>query len=162
MKLMNSYKKSTIIVLFATALVTGFMSVAFMQSATAFPFDLSELTGLGGTGGLDFLKGPKGDKGDTGPQGPPGPEGPQGPKGDKGDTGEQGLPGEKGDKGDTGPPRTQSVIERVGESVTISQGNTGSADAKCNPGEKATGGGYTWKFRTPGDDNIVSTSLSTS
>ena len=44
--------------------------------------------------------------------------------------------------------------------MTILPDDTGSADTKCNPGEKATGGGYAWKNRSPGDENTVSTSVS--
>jgi hypothetical protein len=114
MKLMNSNRKSSIIILFTIALLTGFISIAFKQSVFAFSIDFSGLPGFGGNGGLDFLKGPKDDKGDTGPQGPPGIQGEQGPKGD---TGSQGLTGSKGDKGDTGAQGEQGPKGDTGEGI---------------------------------------------
>jgi hypothetical protein len=99
MNLMNSNRKSSITILFTIALLTGFISIAFKQSALAFSIDFSGLPGFGGNGGLDLLKGPKGD---TGPPGPPGPAGAKGDKGDTGAQGPPGPPGPKGDKGDTG------------------------------------------------------------
>src|SRR6476661_2144 len=80
MKLMNSYSKFTISILFVVALSTGFLSIAYVQRAHAFSIDFSGLPGIGDNQGLNFF-GIKGDKGDTGAQGE------QGPKGDKGDTG---------------------------------------------------------------------------
>jgi Collagen triple helix repeat (20 copies) len=107
MNLMNSNRKSSITILFTIALLTGFISIAFKQSALAFSIEFSGLPGFGGNGGLDFLKGPKGDKGDTGSQGEQGPKGDtgsQGLAGPKGDTRSQGLLGEQGPKGAKGDP----------------------------------------------------------
>src|SRR3954451_16221333 len=102
---MNSYGKFTISILFTVVLSTGFLSIANVQRAHAFPIDFGDLPGFGDDQGLDFFqdhKGDKGDtratghqvldilkdlkdgKGDTGAQGPAGPQGEQGPKGDKG------------------------------------------------------------------------------
>jgi hypothetical protein len=69
---MNSARKTSITILFTIALLTGFISVAFKQSALAFSIGFGGLPGFSGNQGLDLLKGPKGDKGDTGAQGPPG------------------------------------------------------------------------------------------
>jgi hypothetical protein len=122
MKLMNSNRKSSITILFTIALLTGFISVAFKQSALAFSIDFNGLPGFGGNGGLDFLKGPKGDKGDTGATGA---QGEQGPKGDTGAQGLAGAKGDKGDKGDTGAQGEQGI-----------QGDTGATGAKGDKGDK--------------------------
>jgi hypothetical protein len=84
---MNSYSKLLVSILFTIALSTGFLSIAYVQRAHAFPIDFSDLPGFGDNQGLNFLQGPKGDKGDTGPQGPPGSQGPQGERGEKGQKG---------------------------------------------------------------------------
>jgi hypothetical protein len=63
---------------------------------------------------------------------------PQGPKGDAGPQGAQGAqgpPGPKGDKGDPGPP---PII-----TVRSSDVETGIAEASCQLGEAALGGGGT-------------------
>ncbi len=107
---MNLNGKSSITVILAIALLTGFLSIAYIQKVQAqVPgLDLSWIPGITGNPALNFLKGPKGDKGDVGPQGPQGkdgaqgPQGEQGPKGDKGNTGVQGEQGPKGDTGATG------------------------------------------------------------
>jgi Collagen triple helix repeat (20 copies) len=132
MKLMNSYKKSTITVLFATALLTGFMSVALKQSALAFSIDLSGLPGFSDNGALDFLKGPKGDKGDPGPQGPAGPQGIQGDKGDKGDTGATGPQGIQGLPGNDCPhTSTLHTTSILGQSLSVKPDN--GAGVVCTP-----------------------------
>jgi hypothetical protein len=130
MRLMNSNRKSSITILFTIALLTGFISIAFKQSALAFSIDFSGLPGFSGNQGLDLLKGPKGDKGDTGAQGPPGPPG---PKGDTGATGAQGPPGPKGDKGDTGaqgPPG--QGIEPAHIIVIVNVDNTRGGDKQAS------------------------------
>jgi hypothetical protein len=66
MKLKNSYSKLSISILFTIALLTGFLSIVYVQRAHAFSIDFSELPGFGDNKGLNFLQGPKGDKGDTG------------------------------------------------------------------------------------------------
>src|SRR3954453_18465667 len=103
MKLMNSYSKFSISILFTIALSTGFLSIAYVQRAHAFSIDFSGLPGFGDNSqGFNFLQGLKGEKGDPGQQGRQGPQGEKGEKGDKGDTGLQGERGEKGEKGDKG------------------------------------------------------------
>jgi hypothetical protein len=66
---MNSYSKLSISILFTVALLTGFLSIAYVQWAHAFSIDFSGLLGFGDNQGP---QGDKGDKGDTSPQGPPG------------------------------------------------------------------------------------------
>ncbi len=91
MKLMNNNSKSSIMILFTIALLTGFTSSVHIRFVHAFSIDFSGIPGLDGNSGLGFLKGPKGDKGDPGPPGPPGP---QGPKCNTGATGPPGPPGQ--------------------------------------------------------------------
>jgi hypothetical protein len=105
-------------------------------------------------------QGPKGDRGDQGPQGEPGApgkdgaEGPQGDQGPKGDPGEPGAPGKdgaEGPKGDTGPPGADgrdagatNVTIRKGprvESPNLLSNPLVTAIVRCEPGERATGGG---------------------
>ena len=62
---MNPYSKSSLSILFTIALLTGFLSIACIQSANAFSIDFSGLPGFGDSQGLNFFKGQKGDKGDT-------------------------------------------------------------------------------------------------
>lgn len=98
-----------------------------------------------GDAGPQGIQGPKGDTGATGPQGIPGDQGPQGdkgdtgpqgPKGDIGATGPQGIQGPKGDTGDTGPagPAASFYSRFV-------QANSVMATARCDAGDRATGGG---------------------
>jgi hypothetical protein len=63
------------------------------------------------------------------------PAGPQGPQGPKGDPGEKGAKGEKGDAGAT------NLTRRAGTQVTVNAGSAAAANADCEPGERATGGG---------------------
>jgi len=130
-EIMNSYRKSSITILFTVALLTGLVSVLFKQSALAFSIDFSGLPGFGDKQGLNFFN-IKGDKGDTGPQGPAGPQGERGEKGDKGDTGLQGPPGEKGDKGDKG--------EKGDKGDTGAQGPAGAAGSKGDAGAAGAAG----------------------
>ena len=88
-EIMNSYRKSSITILFTIALLTGFLSIAWIQRAHVFSIDFSGLPGFGDNQGLNFF-GIKGDKGDTGLQGPHGEKEDKGDKGDKGDIGAQG------------------------------------------------------------------------
>lgn len=53
---MNYNRKSSITILFTIALLTGFISVAFKQSALAFSIDFSGLPGFGGNGGQFFKR----------------------------------------------------------------------------------------------------------
>jgi hypothetical protein len=62
---MNSYSKLSVSILFAVALSTGFISIAYIQRAHAFSIDFSWLPGFGDNQGLNFF-GRKGEKGDTG------------------------------------------------------------------------------------------------
>lgn len=97
-----------------------------------------------GPAGPSGPKGETGEKGDTGATGPAGPAGPQGPKGDRGDTGAtgptgpQGPKGDKGDPGEPGPAGSDATVSFYGRSG----GGAGDrAEAFCNPGDVATGGG---------------------
>jgi hypothetical protein len=65
-------------------------------------------------------KGPKGDPGPQGPQGEPGAPGPQGPKGDPG----------------LGTVQVRQV------QATVPAGELEGVDVDCQPGERATGGGF--------------------
>ena len=65
-----------------------------------------------------------------------GAQGPQGPKGDAGATGATGAKGDKGAEGATNVTIRQASITNGGSGSVY----TGGAD--CQPGEKATGGGY--------------------
>jgi hypothetical protein len=127
MKLMNSYSKLSVSILFTVALSTGFLSIAYVQRAHAFSIDFSGLPGFGDDQGLNFFQGPKGDKGDTGPQGA------QGPKGDKGDTGEQG---------------TSKDLETITVSKTTqyqpdpNHSIRGDISVTCPEDTKVSGGGY--------------------
>jgi hypothetical protein len=56
MKLMNSNIKTSIIILFATALLTGFTSTANIHSIHALPVDLSGISSVFGNSGLFNLK----------------------------------------------------------------------------------------------------------
>jgi hypothetical protein len=64
MKSMNSFKKSSIILLFAIALLTGFMSVVYKQTANAFSIDLGQIPGMDRLQGLDPTKADKSDTAD--------------------------------------------------------------------------------------------------
>jgi hypothetical protein len=60
------------------------------------------------------------------------PAGPQGPKGD---------PGIQGPKGDKGDPGVQHLTVRQSAPITAPSNSIASADAQCQAGELATGGG---------------------
>ena len=74
---MSLNDKSSITVILTFTLLTGFLSIAYIQRAHAFSIDFSGLPGFGDSQGLNFFKGPKGDigpaglKGDTGATGAP-------------------------------------------------------------------------------------------
>jgi Collagen triple helix repeat (20 copies) len=73
------------------------------------------------------------------PRGPQGPAGPAGPAGARGATGERGPAGPPGAAGPVGPRGPAGATN-----VTLRSGNgTGQAQADCQPGERATGGGGT-------------------
>jgi hypothetical protein len=71
----------------------------------------------------------------AGPQGPQGPQGPTGPRGPEGLHGVEGPRGPVGPRGPEGPAGATNVTMRTG-----AQG-VGGAQAMCNPGEVAVGGG---------------------
>ena len=75
------------------------------------------------------VAGPKGDKGDTGSQGPAGPKGDQ---------------GAKGDSGTNGTNAATTAVYRRGTPVSVAHGDTDTATATCNQGEKMIGGGGGW------------------
>jgi hypothetical protein len=75
------------------------------------------------------LKQLKGRAGSTGPSGPPGPKG------------ANGAPGANGEKGQPGTNGATNVVVRLSAETTTLTGNNGSAQASCNSGERATGGG---------------------
>jgi hypothetical protein len=123
--------------------VTGFADQSTTNTTT---------TANAATSGPAAPVGAKGDPGPAGAKGDPGLPGPAGAKGDKGDPGSpgaQGVPGVKGETGAQGPtgpagsPRSLAVTQRSGDSVSISSGSSGNAVAKCDAGERSTGGGYT-------------------
>jgi hypothetical protein len=90
-------------------------------------------TGPKGVTGPKGAKGPTGAKGANGPAGPKGPTGPAGPKGATGPAG--------GPPGPTGPPGTfGSVVVRFVDQSSSANTN-GNAQANCDSGERATGGG---------------------
>ncbi|MBB2912383.1 hypothetical protein FHS43_003666 [Streptosporangium becharense] len=109
-------------------------------------------TGPQGKQGPAGPQGPKGEtgaqgpQGETGPQGKQGPAGPQGPKGDKGDKGETGPRGTTGPAGPQGPkgePGTGAKLSTYINKDGFHFGDgDGTASAKCNTGDIATGGGY--------------------
>ena len=80
--------------------------------------------------------------GRAGPQGPPGAQGVAGPQGSKGDTGTQGATGDTGPQGEPGTPTR--VIYRAAKSGPVDPNATGSAHARCRPGERVIGGGGGW------------------
>ena len=56
----------------------------------------------------------------------------------------QGPQGLQGAKGDRGEPGATSVVRRSATAPLVANGNIGTVRASCNPGERATGGG--WAF----------------
>lgn len=64
--------------------------------------------------------------------------GPQGAKGATGNTGPAGTPGTAGAPG---APGATNVVVRTA-STDVNNNTTGILNADCNPGEKATGGGF--------------------
>jgi hypothetical protein len=60
-----------------------------------------------------------------------------------------------GDKGGHGSSTTLEVTKRAGAPVLVLPGETDTATASCNSGEKLTGGGYDLEFKEPGDDQII-------
>ena len=97
---MNSFKKSSIILLFAIALLTGFMSVVYKQTANAFSIDLGQIPGMDRLRGLDLSKANTADNGL---------QGSDPTKADKSDT------ADKSDKSDTGLNNEHASPEQVEE-----------------------------------------------
>jgi hypothetical protein len=95
------------------------------------PKVLKKLTGKPGKNGAAGANGANGAAGATGPQGPKGAEGPKGSEGPKGDEGKEGAKGTNG---------ATNVVVHVAETKTSTHGD-GFAQANCNAGERATGGG---------------------
>jgi hypothetical protein len=91
----------------------------------------------------DFKAGqlPRGPRGMRGSQGPAGPTGPAGAAGARGPAG---PPGPAGPTGDEGPPGEDGfAYTAVSEDMLFSNlGETVSKTVDCEPGEMATGGGY--------------------
>jgi hypothetical protein len=97
-------------------------------------------TGPEGPAGPAGPDGPEGREGPTGPAGPAGPAGPQGeagPEGPEGPQGPQGATGATGAAGDTGVLR----FYRAQASTTADDGGA-TAQARCDIGDAATGGGF--------------------
>jgi hypothetical protein len=79
-------------------------------------------------------------KGKTGPPGPKGEKGAAGANGVSGAKGERGQTGARGEKGAAGANGATKVVVRYVEATTLNTGD-GHAQANCEAGERATGGG---------------------
>jgi hypothetical protein len=77
--------------------------------------------------------------------------GPRGLRGLTGATGATGPKGDKGDKGDTGASGATNVVVRTGAVTVLPENSNTTATASCQPGERATGGGW---FMPPGTSSI--------
>jgi hypothetical protein len=91
-------------------------------------------------GGLGSGDGPSGKaaakkKAKPGPPGPAGPQGAQGPQGPQGPAGANGTNGTNGTNGATNVTTRSTPL-------TVNAQTQNSATAQCNPGERATGGGW--------------------
>ena len=105
--------------------------------------------------------GPRGPAGPQGPRGPAGPQGPQGPAGQRGPRGAEGPAGPQGPQGPAGPQGARGPSGAQGEPgviggyvrssivLNIPAGSDGSVFAACDPGDLATGGGFS-TFGEPG------------
>lgn len=58
-----------------------------------------------------------------------------------GSNGSNGATGQQGPQGPQGPAGATNVVMRQGPSVTVTHGSFGKAEAACQSGERATGGG---------------------
>lgn len=159
MKLMNSYSKLTISILFTVAVLTGFLSGVYVQRAHAFSIDFSGLPGFGDSQGLNFFKGKKGDTGAQGLQGEKGEKGDTGRQGEQGPPGEKGEKGDKEEKGDTGATGTSKELEITTVSKTIQyqydpeiNNNKVDISVTCPEDTKVSGGGYEKTRNTDGFD----------
>ena len=84
-----------------------------------------------------------------GPQGIPGLQGLEGPGGPQGPPGEQGPPGMEG------PPGVLSMYHRFANTDILESGEFGFAQAVCDPGDIATGGGFSQIFGLAGEMLVV-------
>ena len=91
--------KSSVIVLFSVALLTGFISVTYTQPL------LAQSPGRSGDGGDNGPGGPQGEQGSGGHNGRGGDRGDNGPGGPQGEQGSGGHNGRDGDRGDRGGDR---------------------------------------------------------
>jgi hypothetical protein len=109
--------------------------------------------GLPGAQGEQGLQGLQGDPGPAGPQGEQGLQGIQGPQGEQGLQGPAGPQGEQGLQGPTGPSGVVAAYDiRVAGSVA--PGQAADLVARCNEGDIASGGGYTF---TPENLDVAAT-----
>jgi hypothetical protein len=83
------------------------------------------------------IQGPVGPQGEQGPQGEPGVPGKPGATGEPGLPGDPGDPGEPGPAGPAGPPGPGAPTTYYTRSLSLDN----SAQANCDPGDVATGGG---------------------
>jgi hypothetical protein len=98
-------------------------------------------TGPTGPAGGGTGAGPTGPTGPTGTAGSSGGPGPTGPTGAQGSAGSVGPTGAQGNIGPTGPAGSSSLsVKRFGP-ARVGAGQLESI-AECNPGEHATGGGF--------------------
>jgi hypothetical protein len=65
----------------------------------------------------------------------------KGPRGPRGPRGFPGRAGAKGARGPAGANGATNVVMRQGAAVVVSAGSFAKAEASCNAGERATGGG---------------------
>jgi hypothetical protein len=68
-------------------------------------------------------------------------QGPPGPQGEQGDQGPPGPKGDKGDKGDQGAPGVLGFYTRS-NTIFVDPSETGVVEVACDPGDVATGGGF--------------------
>ncbi|MEU8251441.1 hypothetical protein [Nonomuraea sp. NPDC048916] len=104
--------------------------------------------GRQGIPGKQGVQGPKGETGPAGPQGPKGADGQDGKNGTDGKDGKDGKPGAQGPKGDTGPQGPKGdwggAIRVNSYTRSANLNSVGSATAKCNTGDVASGGGFSF------------------
>jgi hypothetical protein len=115
--------KSSLVVLFSVALLTGFISVANTKPIFASPLggiDLGDLTGQPWSGGGNGPAGTPGEPwsgGDDGPDRDRGDRGDDGPDRDRGDEGDNGPDSDRGDEGDNGPDSDRDNSGTTGEPI---------------------------------------------
>jgi hypothetical protein len=104
---------------------------------------------------LKKLKGKTGKTGATGATGVTGATGPQGSAGKEGPAGKEGLQGKEGTSGKNGA--TNVVTRFTDTAITTATAIYG--EAKCNPGEKITGGGFGITGEAYNDSSIIRSGL---